>query len=508
MKKNAWTPEKMKAVLDEMPSRYIAELSEQQIDISDLEAEPSASKEHMSGISRTVVTVGGIAAGLILVCGIGALLNASNPETIIPSADGTAENDTTDTAAESLVTDAGIVTTAPRQSVAASSDTTNTATTTPLIGEISLNASASADEKNAQTKTTVVTTPAAEHKQQTTNNNVTTKKTAVTTAPPQTTTEKYSNTLDTGDTQSSQKLTLEIMKQIIAESSSFQEMLEKAYAIEPNPIHYGSGVDYTRFDMDSSKSEYILFKSDTKEIFYFIEKEFRILYAPPVPEEKEKEMDDQLEEYLLGLGYSAKEIAIMQSADIDISSRGTQIAIGYCTYDFEHSPILHEEIPYSYNADTTELLGWERGLGRFSYLNCNDPFCLEIEQKTYEPSDNIYSGRMFLEFQDGVGYHGTFSLCNLVFKTSNIQDIQLESDRGDTHLQYLGDLNYDNHWTYEDLQLYFNCWIVSDCIWYTPTQCEAVYAEESLVGSALSNPYQAMERLCAVLKGKVNGFCE
>ena len=112
--------EEFRNCMDAMPTRYVSELAESELDVSDLQQEndnaetwqSTSSERHdsekkMHSLMRIFVGLGGIAAAVVLIFGIGVLVRSSKPqvanepnETTIPAESTISSTESTSVSSE------------------------------------------------------------------------------------------------------------------------------------------------------------------------------------------------------------------------------------------------------------------------------------------------------------------------------------------------------------------------------------------------------------------------
>lgn len=520
MKKHAHdglTPEQFKSVFDDISADDLAEMESIQISEQDLESadvtldkwgsEPvvtAASEQKMGGLARTVTVIGGLAAAVVMAVGIGKLVQANQPEIGVASSNLTAENSSQE----------NVTIIAPDETNAAKQDSAMDATTTECTlqsvtdskdGVSSADTVMTKDHWNDETTTKEIlaTTNTTAPKSNTTT--VTT--TGICSDPKQTTvtTDQFGyNGIDPN------AFTLEKVKQIIAESNTFAEMYDKINEICSPYAHYGSGIDHSMYYIDSGKSEYIEVVFQQSQIFYHLGKDEQVLYEPETPdyEAAKKIQDNIIADYLRKQGYSESEIRAIRSAKVDISACSQpQIAVGFVTYleTQYYNPITKDELPFIFNHDTTDYLGWNWNNGKV-FLNFMPPIYehISVNEKLYpldHPDDDGYNGRLFIEFNDGFNWCDQFSICNLYFETRNIDDIQLDGKCGQSHVIYLCDFDADRSWTYDDLIVMYQYAVEYKV--HSSAVHDELFCYFSLSGSdKQGSPQSMMKKLCDVLAGR------
>ncbi len=509
MKQNAHDiqTEQLKSMLDGIPQEFIAELAEPQIDRSQLveDAEAVATPfgtfaphtqrmqkpdKQMGRLLHTVTAIGGIAAALLAVIGIAAILRSTPPEI-----GGTSE------VSEEI--NIPYVTTAPLSA----NETVNSVTVLPQKTEPTKAVAVTNVPQQTVTQAVEIpiTTVPADHPAE---KNPVTKYTD-----PQweiSFTPKYSTTAPV----STSKLTVEKVKQIIAENSCFEDMYKKICAIQMPDAHWGSGIDYQRFYLNADGTEYIeIMMQQYGEISYFLNKQWQVLYQEKAPNaaQLQNTMDEKIAAYLKSLGYTDSDFAKIKNAKFDISScRVPQIAVAFVTYleTQYYNPITHDELQFFFDSDTTDYLG---GIFSNRMNDCGTSFKDRIDvqkevEKLDDPVQNLYGGKLTIDFQSGFNWCEQYSICDLLFSTTNINDIELHGAMGDPHVMYLCDFDGDGYWTYQDLcQMYR---YVVDKEYYLHGAIGPELVSVDILDSVLSEnaPAVTMQSLCQVLAGKANSL--
>lgn len=510
--------EQAKGFLDGISKDYIAELSEPQINLAELEDSPSAAEvfashadkttkpeKKMSRITRTVTAVGGIAASLLLVFGIGTMLHETSPSNGL-----SAETNSTDTTAAQ---DNNPSADADQPNAALVSDNTDNITedmdgslqtqvSNGFVGSESI--STAADNTPQTTKATLSTM------QTTSGKNGTTKTTTTTGICSDPKMSALETTISGNTRKHTSILTLDTVKQIIAASGSFREMYETILAYQLPSDTYGSGVTLLRFDLNTDTQEYVVICLEMESIDYCIGKEYQTLYQPnrKNDQQADKQLNIGLESYLRDCGYTDAEITKMKSAKIDISTRGPQIAVGFITYYENHQPFNYEKIECFYNTETTQYLGKQM----HSFLS-SDPL---PQHMTFAEEPSIVespdaSSKVVVYIEDGYEFTDTYPLYKMVFQTTNRDDIQMEwgVNSGQGHVMYLGDLDSDFLWTYDDLKHYYEVVVEHDDSHIGVLEREVIsvdYIPQQEVVGKLPMPEHIMRKLCDTLAGRTNGI--
>lgn len=510
--------EQVKSFLDGVSKDYIAELAEPQIDLAELEDSPSVAEvfashaagqtkpeKKMSGMMRTVTAVGGIAASLLLVFGIGAMLRET-PAKGSGTADLAEESGTTAVTTVPCIAldeDDGqaVITNSPQDEKSGDAEKDGIPETVPALVSGITDNSQQTMKPNESILTTIKTSSA---KSGTTKTTTTTgicsdpKRTIVTTK-------------TTGESRKiAGPLTLDIVKQIIAASGSFREMYETILAYQLPSDTYGSGVTLLRFDLNTDAQEYVVICLEMESIDYCIGKEYQTLYQPnrKNDQQADKQLNIGLESYLRDCGYTDAEITKMKSAKIDISTRGPQIAVGFITYYENHQPFNYEKIECLYNSKTTQYLGKQM----HSFLSI-DPL---PQHMTFAEEPSIVespdaSSKVVVHIEDGYEFTDTYPLYKMVFQTTNRDDIQMEwgVNNGQGHVLYLGDLDSDFLWTYDDLKHYYEVVVEHDDSHLGVLGREVIsvdyFPQQEIVGK-LPMPEYTMRKLCDTLAGRTNGI--
>lgn len=512
MKQNAHDiqTEQLKSMLDGIPQEFIAELAEPQIDGSQLAEDAEVvtaawgtpaphtrrmqkPDKPMSRLLRTVTTFGGIAAALLAVIGISAILRSTPPEI-----GGTSE------VSEEI--NIPYVTTAPLSA----DEIVNSVTASPKKTEPTKAVAVTDVPQQIVSQTVEIPTATvpADHPAE---KNPVTKYTD-----PQweiSFTPKYSTTAPV----STSKLTVEKVKQIIAENSSFEDMYKKICAIQMPDAHWGSGIDYQLFYLNADGTEYIeIMMQQYGEISYFLNKQRQVLYQEKAPNaaQLQNTMDEKIAAYLKSLGYTDSDFAKIKNAKFDISScRVPQIAVAFVTYleTQYYNPITHDELQFFFDSDTTDYVGWSFSNRVYAACTNFDPITdhIDVQQelkKTDDPVHDLYDGKLTFDFNSGYNWCEQYSICNLHFLTTNIDDIQLDGTFGMPHVMYLCDFDGDRYWTYQDLCKMYR--YVVDKEYYLHGAIGPELISVDILDSVLPEnaPAVTMQSLCQVLAGKANSL--
>ncbi|MCQ2469703.1 MAG: PASTA domain-containing protein [Ruminococcus sp.] len=341
-----------------------------------------------------------------------------------------------------------------------------------------------------------------------------TKTTAKTTASPKHTT-KVTTDSSGSDGKNTHYHSLENTKKIIAESNTFWEMLEKEEAISHFSREYGSGISHIEYDIDFYKGEKIVYTSQEEIIYYNSKNSIgEMLYQGRTYDNTTEALNNRrLEEYLVSLGYSASDIEIMKNSRVKISDKESALAVASLNFIGYENHYYDDEIFFEYNTDTTELIDKAAGLGTLSYLDVFAPPVLNDEIKDEHTDGRYRGGRLCynVDFTNGMCQNEENSLVNLVFRTSDKNDIQFDSKYGyPSHVLYFGDVCIDEYWDYNDIMQYFLD--LKEYSQFSVLSAEIaviIHIDDTptqLMQPQLSQPKEVFRRLCDIVLGTEDNF--